>query len=173
MFLRVIIIIVVVLASCASGFNVKVDSDESFSANKYKDFEIFKPDPFNTNEDEEENPIRINRVAKALSDSLTELGLNEKENSPLKISFAVKERERFKQISSSHFFYGFRNDPFSYRFYANNHPSINYLSVKFFDKELDKVVWYANMRINVASLDKQELTDEVISKILSKYPRSI
>ena len=105
------VIIVVVLASCASGFIVKVDSDESFSANKYKDFEIFKPDPFNTNEDEEENPIRINRVAKALSDSLTELGLNEKENSPLKISFAVKERERFKQISSSHFFYGFRNDP--------------------------------------------------------------
>ena len=29
------------------------------------------------------------------------------------------------------------------------------------------------MRINVASLDKQELTDEVISKILSKYPKSI
>ena len=79
MFVRVFI--VVLLASCASGFIVKVDSDESFSANKYKDFEIFKPDPFNTNEDEEENPIRINRVAKALSDSLTELGLNEKENS--------------------------------------------------------------------------------------------
>ena len=69
MFLRVIIIVVVLLASCASGFIVKVDSDESFSANKYKDFEIFKPDPFNTNKDEEENPIRINRVAKALSDS--------------------------------------------------------------------------------------------------------
>ena len=59
------IIILIFLSSCATGFVVKVDSDEAFSANKYKDFKIFKPDPFRTESDEEENPIRINRIAKA------------------------------------------------------------------------------------------------------------
>jgi|TARA_B100000123_G_scaffold216421_1_gene164909 hypothetical protein len=166
------LVILLLLTSCASGFVVRVDSDESFSATKYKNFQIYKPDPFRVESDEEENPIRINRVAQALTSSLAELGLQQSDKSPLKISFAVKEKERFKQINSSHFFYGFRNDPFSYRFYANDHPPINYLSVKFFDQELDKVVWYANMRINITSLDTQELADEIVAQILSRYPKS-
>ena len=164
--------ILVLLASCASGFVVKVDSDESFSAAKYKDFKIFKPDPFRIESDEEENPIRINRIAKALSSSLVQLGLDQNDQSPLKVSFSVKEKERYKQLNSSHFFYGYRNDPFSHRFYANDFPPLNYLSVKFFDEELDRVVWYANMRINTSSLDDQDLANEVVSQILSKYPRN-
>jgi len=164
------LIILVLLSSCASGFVVKVDSDESFSAAKYKDFKIFKPDPFRIESDEEENPIRINRIAKALSSSLVQLGLDQNDKSPLKVSFSVKEKERYRQLNSSHFFYGYRNDPFSHRFYANDFPPLNYLSVKFFDEELDKVVWYANMRINAKSLDDQDLANEIVSQILSKYP---
>ena len=166
------LIILVLLTSCASGFVVKVDSDESFSAAKYKDFKIFKPDPFRIESDEEENPIRINRIAKALSSSLVQLGLDQNDQSPLKVSFSVKEKERYKQLNSSHFFYGYRNDPFSHRFYANDFPPLNYLSVKFFDEELDRVVCYANMRINTSSLDDQDLANEVVSQILSKYPRN-
>ena len=172
MFYRIIILIF--LSSCATGFVVKVDSDEAFSANKYNDFKILKPDPFRTESDEEENPIRINRIAKALSNSLTELGLNQDDSSPLKISFAVKEKEQFSRISSSNFSYGYRYgyryDPFAFRFYANDRLPINFLSVKFFDEDLDKVVWYANMRINPTSLDDQDLANEIVSKILSKYP---
>ena len=164
------LIILVLLTSCASGFVVKVDSDEGFSAAKYKDFKIFKPNPFRVESNEEENPIRINRIARALSSSLVQLGLDQNDQSPLKVSFSVKEKERYKQINSSHFFYGYRNDPFSYRFYANDFPPLNYLSVKFFDEELDKVVWYANMRINATSLDDQDLANEIVSQILSKYP---
>ena len=164
------LIILVLLTSCASGFVVKVDSDEGFSASKYKDFKIFKPDPFRVESDEEENPIRINRIARALSSSLVQLGLDQNDQSPLKVSFSVKEKERYKQINSSHFFYGYRIDPFSYGFYANDLPPLNYLSVKFFDEELDKVVWYANMRINATSLDDQDLANEIVSQILSKYP---
>ncbi len=164
------LIILVLLTSCASGFVVKVDSDEGFSAAKYKDFKIFKPDPFRVESDEEENPIRINRIARALSSSLVQLGLNQNDQSPLKISFSVKEKERNRQINSSHFFYGYRNYPFSHRFYANDFPPLNYLSVKFFDEELDRVVWYANMRINTSSLDDQDLANEIVSQILSKYP---
>ena len=166
------LIVLVLLTSCATGFVVKVDSDEGFSAAKYKDFKIFKPDPFRVESDEEENPIRINRIARALSSSLAQLGLDENDQSPLKVSFSVKEKERYKQINSSHFFYGYRNNPFSYRFYANDFPPLNYLSVKFFDEELDRVVWYANMRINTSSLDDQDLANEVVSQILSKYPRN-
>tara|TARA_Y100001980_G_C14467804_1_gene248530 strand:- start:423 stop:938 length:516 start_codon:yes stop_codon:yes gene_type:complete len=166
------LIILVLLTSCASGFVVKVDSDEAFSAAKYKDFKIFKPDPFRVESDEEENPIRINRIAKALSSSLTQLGLNQNNKSSLKISFSVKEKERYRQVNSSHFFYGYRNDPFSHKFYTNDFPPLNYLSVKFFDEELDKVVWYANMRINTNSLDDQDMANEIISQILSKYPES-
>ena len=128
------LIILVLLTSCASGFVVKVDSDEGFSASKYKDFKIFKPDPFRVESDEEENPIRINRIARALSSSLVQLGLDQNDQSPLKVSFSVKEKERYKQINSSHFFYGYRNDPFSYRFYANDFPPLNYLSVNFLTK---------------------------------------
>ena len=164
------LIVLVLLTSCATGFVVKVDSDEGFSAAKYKDFKIFKPDPFRVESDEEENPIRINRIARALSSSLAQLGLDENDQSPLKVSFSVKEKERYKQLNSSHFFYGYRNDPFSHRFYANDFPPLNYLSVKFFDEELDKVVWYANMRINANSLDDQDLANEIVSQILSKYP---
>ena len=164
------LIVIVLLTSCATGFVVKVDSDEGFSAAKYKDFKLFKPDPFRVESDEEENPIRINRIARALSTSLAQLGLDENDQSPLKVSFSVKEKERYKQLNSSHFFYGYRNDPFSYRFYANDFPPLNYLSVKFFDEELDKVVWYANMRINANSLDDQDLANEIVSQILSKYP---
>ena len=164
------LIVLVLLSSCATGFVVKVDSDEGFSAAKYKDFKLFKPDPFRVESDEEENPIRINRIARALSSSLAQLGLDENDQSPLKVSFSVKEKERYKQLNSSHFFYGYRNDPFSHRFYANDFPPLNYLSVKFFDEELDKVVWYANMRINSSSLDDQDLANEVVSRILSKYP---
>ena len=164
------LIVLVLLSSCATGFVVKVDSDEGFSAAKYKDFKLFKPDPFRVESDEEENPIRINRIARALSSSLAQLGLDENDQSPLKVSFSVKEKERYKQINSSHFFYGYRNNPFSYRFYANDFPPLNYLSVKFFDEELDKVVWYANMRINANSLDDQDLANEIVSQILSKYP---
>ena len=164
------LIVLVLLTSCATGFVVKVDSDEGFSAAKYKDFKIFKPDPFRVESDEEENPIRINRIARALSSSLAQLGLDENDQSPLKVSFSVKEKERYKQINSSHFSYGYRNNPFSYRFYANDFPPLNYLSVKFFDEELDKVVWYANMRINSSSLDDQDLANEIVSRILSKYP---
>ena len=69
------LIVLVLLASCASGFVVKVDSDEAFTASKYKDFKIFKPDPFRVESDEEENPIRINRIERALSSSLVKLGL--------------------------------------------------------------------------------------------------
>ena len=166
------LIVIVLVTSCATGFVVKVDSDEGFSAAKYKDFKLFKPDPFRVESDEEENPIRINRIARALSSSLAQLGLDENDQSPLKISFSVKEKERYKQINSSHFFYGYRNNPFSYRFYANDFPPLNYLSVKFFDEELDRVVWYANMRINTSSLDDQDLANEVVSQILSKYPRN-
>ena len=166
------LIVLVLLTSCATGFVVKVDSDEGFSAAKYKDFKIFKPDPFRVEADEEENPIRINRIARALSSSLAQLGLDENDQSPLKVSFSVKEKERYKQVNSSHFFYGYRNNPFSYRFYANDFPPLNYLSVKFFDEELDRVVWYANMRINTSSLDDQDLANEVVSQILSKYPRN-
>ena len=166
------LIVLVLLTSCASGFVVKVDSDEAFSAAKYKDFKIFKPDPFRVESDEEENPIRINRIAKALSSSLTQLGLNQNNKSSLKISFSVKEKERYRQVNSSHFFYGYRNDPFSHKFYTNDFPPLNYLSVKFFDEELDKVVWYANMRINTNSLDDQDMANEIISQILSKYPES-
>jgi hypothetical protein len=166
------LIVLVLLASCASGFVVKVDSDEAFTASKYKDFKIFKPDPFRVESDEEENPIRINRIERALSSSLVQLGLDQNDQSPLKVSFSVKEKERYRQTNSSHFFYGYRNDPFSYKFYANDFPPINYLSVKFFDEDLDKVVWYANMRINSSSLDDQDLANEIISQILSKYPRS-
>ena len=164
------LIVLVLLTSCATGFVVKVDSDEGFSASKYKDFKLFKPDPFRVESDEEENPIRINRIARALSSSLAQLGLDENDQSPLKVSFSVKEKERYKQINSSHFFYGYRNNPFSYRFYANDFPPLNYLSVKFFDEELDRVVWYANMRINTSSLDDQDLANEIVSQILSKYP---
>ena len=164
------LIVLVLLTSCATGFVVKVDSDEGFSAAKYKDFKIFKPDPFRVESDEEENPIRINRIARALSSSLAQLGLDENDQSPLKVSFSVKEKERYKQINSSHFFYGYRNNPLSYRFYANDFPPLNYLSVKFFDEELDRVVWYANMRINTSSLDDQDLANEIVSQILSKYP---
>ena len=164
------LIVIVLLTSCATGFVVKVDSDEGFSAAKYKDFKLFKPDPFRVESDEEENPIRINRIARALSSSLAQLGLDENDQSPLKVSFSVKEKERYKQINSSHFFYGYRNNPFSYRFYANDFPPLNYLSVKFFDEELDRVVWYANMRINTSSLDDQDLANEIVSQILSKYP---
>ena len=164
------LIVLVLLTSCAAGFVVKVDSDEGFSAAKYKDFKIFKPDPFRVESDEEENPIRINRIARALSSSLAQLGLDENDQSPLKVSFSVKEKERYKQINSSRLFYGYRNDPFSYRFYANDFPPLNYLSVKFFDEELDRVVWYANMRINTSSLDDQDLANEIVSQILSKYP---
>ena len=164
------LIVLVLLSSCATGFVVKVDSDEGFSAAKYKDFKLFKPDPFRVESDEEENPIRINRIARALSSSLAQLGLDENDQSPLKVSFSVKEKERYKQINSSHFFYGYRNNPFSYRFYANDFPPLNYLSVKFFDEELDRVVWYANMRINTSSLDDQDLANEIVSQILSKYP---
>ena len=164
------LIVLVLLSSCATGFVVKVDSDEGFSAAKYKDFKLFKPDPFRVESDEEENPIRINRIARALSTSLGQLGLDENDQSPLKVSFSVKEKERYKQINSSHFFYGYRNNPFSYRFYANDFPPLNYLSVKFFDEELDKVVWYANMRINANSLDDQDLANEIVSQILSRYP---
>ena len=164
------LIVIVLLTSCATGFVVKVDSDEGFSAAKYKDFKLFKPDPFRVQSDEEENPIRINRIARALSTSLAQLGLDENDQSPLKVSFSVKEKERYKQLNSSHFFYGYRNDPFSHRFYANDFPPLNYLSVKFFDEELDKVVWYANMRINANSLDDQDLANEIVSQILSKYP---
>ena len=166
------LIVLVLLTSCATGFVVKVDSDEGFSAAKYKDFKIFKPDPFRVESDEEENPIRINRIARALSSSLAQLGLDENDQSPLKVSFSVKEKERYRQINSSHFSYGYRNNPFSYRFYANDFPPLNYLSVKFFDEELDKVVWYANMRINTSSLDDQDLANEIVSQILSKYPRN-
>ena len=166
------LIVLVLLTSCATGFVVKVDSDEGFSAAKYKDFKIFKPDPFRVESDEEENPIRINRIARALSSSLAQLGLDENDKSPLKVSFSVKEKERYRQINSSHFSYGYRNNPFSYRFYANDFPPLNYLSVKFFDEELDKVVWYANMRINTSSLDDQDLANEIVSQILSKYPRN-
>ena len=166
------LIVLVLLTSCATGFVVKVDSDEGFSAAKYKDFKLFKPDPFRVQSDEEENPIRINRIARALSSSLAQLGLDENDQSPLKVSFSVKEKERYKQINSSHFFYGYRNNPFSYRFYANDFPPLNYLSVKFFDEELDRVVWYANMRINTSSLDDQDLANEIVSQILSKYPRN-
>ena len=166
------LIVLVLLSSCATGFVVKVDSDEGFSAAKYKDFKLFKPDPFRVESDEEENPIRINRIARALSSSLAQLGLDENDQSPLKVSFSVKEKERYKQINSSHFFYGYRNNPFSYRFYANDFPPLNYLSVKFFDEELDRVVWYANMRINTSSLDDQDLANEIVSQILSKYPRN-
>ena len=166
------LIVLVLLTSCASGFVVKVDSDEAFSAAKYKDFKIFKPDPFRVESDEEENPIRINRIAKALSSSLTQIGLNQNNKSSLKISFSVKEKERYRQVNSSHFFYGYRNDPFSHKFYTNDFPPLNYLSVKFFDEELDKVVWYANMRINTNSLDDQDMANEIISQILSKYPES-
>ena len=166
------LIVLVLLTSCATGFVVKVDSDEGFSAAKYKDFKIFKPDPFRVESDEEENPIRINRIARALSSSLAQLGLDENDKSPLKVSFSVKEKERYRQINSSHFSYGYRNNPFSYRFYANDFPPLNYLSVKFFDEELDRVVWYANMRINTSSLDDQDLANEVVSQILSKYPRN-
>ena len=98
------LVVLVLLTSCASGFVVKVDSDEAFSANKYKDFKIFKPDPFRVESDEEENPIRINRIAKALSSSLVQLGLNQNDQSLLKVSFSVKEKERRNQINSSHFF---------------------------------------------------------------------
>ena len=98
------LIILVLLSSCTSGFVVKVDSDEAFSAAKYKDFKIFKPDPFRVESDEEESPIRINRIARALSLSLVQLGLDQNEQSPLKVSFSVKEKERYKQINSSHFF---------------------------------------------------------------------
>ena len=164
------LIVIVLLTSCATGFVVKVDSDEGFSAAKYKDFKLFKPDPFRVESDEEENPIRINRIARALSSSLAQLGLDENDKSPLKVSFSVKEKERYRQINSSHFSYGYRNNPFSYRFYANDFPPLNYLSVKFFDEELDKVVWYANMRINSSSLDDQDLANEIVSRILSKYP---
>ena len=164
------LIVLVLLSSCATGFVVKVDSDEGFSAAKYKDFKLFKPDPFRVESDEEENPIRINRIARALSSSLAQLGLDENDQSPLKVSFSVKEKERYKQLNSSHFFYGYRNDPFSHRFYANDFPPLNYLSVKFFDEELDKVVWYANMRINANSLDDQDLANEIVSQILSRYP---
>ena len=164
------LIVLVLLTSCATGFVVKVDSDEGFSAAKYKNFKIFKPDPFRVESDEEENPIRINRIARALSSSLAQLGLDENDQSPLKVSFSVKEKERYRQINSSHFSYGYRNNPFSYRFYANDFPPLNYLSVKFFDEELDKVVWYANMRINTSSLDDQDLANEIVSQILSKYP---
>ena len=166
------LIVLVLLTSCATGFVVKVDSDEGFSAAKYKDFKLFKPDPFRVESDEEENPIRINRIARALSSSLVQLGLNQNDQSPLKISFSVKEKERNRQINSSHFFYGYRNYPFSHRFYANDFPPLNYLSVKFFDEELDRVVWYANMRINTSSLDDQDLANEIVSQILSKYPRN-
>ena len=166
------LIVLVLLSSCATGFVVKVDSDEGFSAAKYKDFKLFKPDPFRVESDEEENPIRINRIARALSSSLAQLGLDENDKSPLKVSFSVKEKERYRQINSSHFSYGYRNNPFSYRFYANDFPPLNYLSVKFFDEELDRVVWYANMRINTSSLDDQDLANEVVSQILSKYPRN-
>ena len=107
-----------------------------------------------------------------MSSSLTQLGLNQNDKSPLKISFSVKEKERYRQINSSHFFYGYRNDPFSHKFYANDFPPLNYLSVKFFDEDLDKVVWYANMRINTNSLDDQDMANEIISQILSKYPGS-
>ena len=166
------LIVLVLLTSCATGFVVKVDSDEGFSAAKYKNFKIFKPDPFRVESDEEENPIRINRIARALSSSLAQLGLDENDQSPLKVSFSVKEKERYRQINSSHFSYGYRNNPFSYRFYANDFPPLNYLSVKFFDEELDKVVWYANMRINTSSLDDQDLANEIVSQILSKYPKN-
>ena len=86
----------------------------------------------------------------------------------------MKEKEQFSRISSSNFSYGYRYgyryDPFAFRFYANDRLPINFLSVKFFDEDLDKVVWYANMRINPTSLDDQDLANEIVSKILSKYP---
>lgn len=160
--------ILFILSSCASGFIVKSDADISFQPNKYNTFFIVPPSPFDQAEGLEDNPIRINRISFALKEQLIELGFQEKIDSQLKVSFAVMEKEK-RGSFFPHIGYGLRNDAFSFRFSPHNHVPINFLSVKFFDEELKKVVWYARLRVNGSSLDQQESTNQIVQKVLEKY----
>lgn len=162
------LLIIFFLSSCASGFIVKSDADISFKPNKYNSFVLVPPSPFDLSEGLEDNPIRNNRISYALKEQLKELGFQEKADSKLKVSFAIKEKEKrgsfFPRIG-----YGLRNDAFSFRISPFNNVPINFLSIKFFDQELEKVVWYARLRVNINSLDQQESTNQIVQKVIEKY----
>tara|TARA_B100001029_G_scaffold82237_2_gene67557 strand:+ start:676 stop:1194 length:519 start_codon:yes stop_codon:yes gene_type:complete len=164
-----LIIVLSLMASCASSPYIQTDSDRNYNLSSYKSFKVESPNVETTPELISINPILIQRIGRAVEYSLEEKGLISSDKPDLVVRFYLGTKREVDRSSDfgGYGYYGRYYDSRDQRYIRSDKDEI---SLRFHDGKSDEVVWYAFTRYNRSkSQSDQEAINKLIKEAVSNF----
>ena len=164
-----LIIVLSLMASCASSPYIQTDSDRNYDLSSYKSFKVESPNVETTPELISINPILIQRIGRAVEYSLEEKGLISSDKPDLVVRFYLgtkREVDRSSDLGS----YGYYGRYFETRDQRYIRSDKDEISIRFHDAKSDEVVWYAFTRFKRSNnQNDQESINKLIQEAISSF----
>lgn len=166
----VLILLAVVMTSCSS-VRVASDYDQQANFNQYQTFAFFKPGI----DKAEISDLDKRRILRAIEDEMLAKGFTKSENPDLLVSIFTKTKENINIYQNNMYgYYGWGWHPWYWGAGPNtvNTTSEGTLYIDLIDADEKELVWQGMGTAALAKdVDrKQERINEIVSKILEKYP---
>jgi len=166
----VLLLFGVFVTSCDT-VRVATDYDQQVNFNKYKTFAFFKPGI----DKAEISDLDKKRILRAIETEMTAKGFTKSEDPDLLVSIFTKTKENINIYQDNMYgYYGWGWNPWYWGAGSNtvNTTSEGTLYIDFIDAEKKELVWQG---MGTAALArevnrKQERINEIVKKILEKYP---
>lgn len=166
----VLVLLVGFMTSCSS-VRVASDYDQTANFSKYKTFAFFKPGI----DKAEISDLDKRRILRAIENEMISKGFTKSEEPDLLVSIFTKTKENINIYQNNMFgYYGWGWNPWYWGAGGNtvNTTSEGTLYLDLIDAENKQLVWQGMGTAALArEVDKkQERIDEIVNKILEKYP---
>ncbi len=166
----VLVLLVGFMTSCSS-VRVASDYDQTANFSKYKTFAFFKPGI----DKAEISDLDKRRILRAIENEMISKGFTKSEEPDLLVSIFTKTKENINIYQNNMFgYYGWGWNPW---YWGAGHNTVNTTSegtlyLDLIDAENKQLVWQGMGTAALArEVDKkQERIDEIVNKILEKYP---
>lgn len=166
------LLFLLIFASC-SAVRVASDYDKEVNFNQYQSFAFYKPGV----DKAQISDLDKRRILRSIESNLTNKGLHKSENPDLLISIFTKERERVDVYNNS-FGYGWYWHPWYAGYHGSSvsRSSEGTLFIDLIDAKTNNLVWQGmgTADLHLSSVEaKEKRINEIVTKILSKYPPEV
>ncbi|QED37571.1 DUF4136 domain-containing protein [Antarcticibacterium arcticum] len=166
----VLVLLVAFMTSCSS-VRVASDYDQNANFSQYKTFAFFKPGI----DKAEISDLDKRRILRAIENEMISKGFTKSEEPDLLVSIFTKTKENINIYQNNMFgYYGWGWNPWYWGAGGNtvNTTSEGTLYLDLIDAENKQLVWQGMGTAALAKEvnKKQERIDEIVKKILEKYP---
>lgn len=165
-----ILVLSVILSSCASQIAIQSDFDSQYDLSSYKTFSIQSPSLEGQESELSLNPILIQRIERSLNSALQNKGLTNSGEGDLVVRFFLgtqREIERSTDLGG-YGYYGYRYfDARDQRYIRSDKDEI---VLRFHDKRTDDVIWYAFTRFKRPTQQySQASVDTLVQELLISF----